>query len=254
MIRTVLIDDEIDSIKVLRMMLDAFCPQVVVVGTASGVETALQVIRETGPDLLLMDIEMSHGNAFDLLNQLLPQSFHVIFVTAFDNYAIRAIRYSAIDYLLKPVDADDLRAAIGRVREKPEQQKLAQQMKALAENLELLQLSQQKMGIPTLTGLIFVPVQDILRLEAKGNYTSIYLCNGDSARTSRTIKATKTIKEYEEALPEGVFCRIHNSHIINLSKIQKYQKGRGGTVIMEDGTVLEVASRRRDEFLRRLLK
>jgi two-component system LytT family response regulator len=248
MIRTVLVDDEIDSIRVMQKLLDAFCPQVEIVGTAGGVETAIELIRETMPDLLLLDIEMSQGNAFDLLNQLQPLEFQVIFVTAFDNYAIRAFKYSAVDYLLKPVDIDDLLEAIGRVQEKPDEQDLSQQMKILLANVGVLQLSQQKMAIPTITGLLFVPVQDIMRFEAKGNYTTIFLSNGDP------ILATKTIKDYEEILPETIFCRIHNSHIINLSRIRQYQKGRGGSVVMEDGSVIEVATRRREEFMRRLLK
>jgi two-component system LytT family response regulator len=248
MIRTVLVDDEIDSIRVLLKLLDAFCPQVEIVGTAGGVETAIELIRETRPDLLLLDIEMAQGNAFDLLNQLQPLEFQVIFTTAFDNYAIRAFKYSAVDYLLKPVDIDDLRDAIRRVQERPQEQDLSQQMKVLLANVGALQLSQQKMAIPTITGLQFVPVQDIMRFEAKGNYTTIFLSSGSP------ILATKTIKDYEEVLPETIFCRVHNSHIINLSRIRQYQKGRGGAVVMEDGAVIEVATRRREEFLRRLLK
>jgi two-component system LytT family response regulator len=235
MIRTVLVDDETDSIRILQRLMEHYCPQVSIVGTAGGVETALPLIRDTKPDLVLLDIEMAQGNAFDLLNQLHPIDFKVIFVTAFDNYAIRAFKYSAVDYLLKPVDIDDLRNAISRVREKPDDHTVVQQMKTLLENVGALHLPQQKIAIPTITGLIFIAVQDIIRFEAKGNYTSIYLSKGDP------ILAT-------------VFCRIHNSHIINLSRIKKYQKGRGGAVEMEDGSSIEVASRRRDEFLRRLLK
>jgi two-component system LytT family response regulator len=248
MIRTVLVDDEIDSIRVLQKLLESFCPQVAIVGMASGVETALQVIREMHPDLVFLDIEMAQGNAFDLLNQLQPLPFQVIFVTAFDNYAVRAFKYSAIDYLLKPVDIDDLRNAVARVEDRPMEKDLSEKMRTLLEHVGSLQISQQKMAIPTITGLLFVAVQDIVRFEAKGNYTNIYLANTD------TVMAAKTIKEYEEALPESIFYRIHNSHIINLSRIKEYQKGRGGAVVMEDGTIIEVASRRREEFLRRLLK
>lgn len=248
MIQTVLIDDEVDSIRVLQRLLETYCPNVNVIGTASGVDTGVELIRETKPDLVLLDIEMSQGNAFDLLNQLMPLSFQVIFVTAFDNYAIRAFKYSAVDYLLKPVDIDDLRGAVARVRERPETHDLAEQMKILLNNVGMLHLTQQKMAIPTITGLNFVPVQDILRFEAKGNYTVIYLSSGE------TVMATRTIRDYEEVLPENIFCRIHNSHIINLSHIEKYQKGRGGIVLMEDGTTIEVAARRREEFMRRLLK
>jgi len=248
MIRTVLVDDETDSIRVLQRLLSAYCPEVEVVGNADGVETALHVIQATKPDLVFLDIEMTHGNAFDLLNQLQPVSFQVIFVTAFDNYAIRAFKYSAVDYLLKPVDIDDLRSALERVNSKGQGKNFILQMETLLYNVETFQLTQQKMAVPTLTGLVFIPIKDIMRFEAKGSYTTIYLTSKEE------IIATRNIKEYEDLLPAAIFCRIHNSHIINLHKIQKYHKGRGGYVIMEDGSSIEVASRRREEFLRRLLK
>jgi len=248
MIKTVLVDDETDSIKVLQRLLSAYCPEVAVVGKADGVETGLHVIQTTKPDLVILDIEMTHGNAFDLLNQLQPIDFQVIFVTAFDNYAIRAFKYSAVDYLLKPVDIDDLRSAVERASRKVQGRSFIDQMETLLYNVETFQLTQQKMAVPTLTGLVFIPIKDIMRFEAKGSYTSIFLTNTEE------IVATRNIKEYEDLLPDAIFCRVHNSHIINLHKIQKYHKGRGGYIIMEDGSNIEVASRRREEFLRRLLK
>jgi two-component system LytT family response regulator len=248
MIRTVLVDDEIDSIRVLERLLETFCPHISIVGKADGVETALREIRASQPDLVILDIEMTQGNAFDLLNQLQPIAFQVIFVTAFDNYAVRAFKYSAVDYLLKPVDIDDLRDALDRVTEKTQEKGVMEKMKVLLDNMGTISLSQQKMAVPTITGLMFVAIRDIIRFEAKGNYTVIFLNNGDQ------ITATRNIKEYEDLLPGSIFCRIHNSHIINLQNIQKYNKGRGGYVIMEDGSSIEVATRRREEFLRRLLK
>ncbi|HVU56208.1 MAG TPA: LytTR family DNA-binding domain-containing protein [Puia sp.] len=248
MIRTVLIDDEIDSIRVLQRLLEGYCPEVSIVGKADGVEIGVHVIQSTKPDLVFLDIEMTHGNAFDLLNQLQPVEFQVIFVTAFDNYAIRAFKYSAVDYLLKPIDIDDLRAALGRVMRKVQGKTFIDQMETLLYNVETFQLTQQKMAVPTLTGLVFIPIKDIMRFEAKGSYTTIFLTNTEQ------IIATRNIKEYEDLLPAAIFCRVHNSHIINLHKIQKYHKGRGGYVVMEDGANIEVASRRREEFLQRLLK
>jgi len=197
---------------------------------------------------VFLDIEMTEGNAFDLLNQLQPVEFQVIFVTAFDNYAIRAFKYSAVDYLLKPIDIDDLLTALERVVRKMHGKTFVNQMETLLYNVETFQLTQQKMAVPTLTGLVFIPIKDIMRFQADGSYTTIYLTN------SEQIVATRNIKEYEDLLPAAIFCRIHNSHIINLHKIQKYHKGRGGYVVMEDGTNIEVASRRREEFLQRLLK
>ncbi len=248
MIRTVLVDDEIDSIRVLQKLLETACPDVDIVGKADGVETALHTIQTTRPDLVFLDIEMTQGNAFDLLNQLQPLSFRVIFVTAFDNYALRAFKYSAVDYLLKPVDIDDLRSAVERVSSELQEKSIVEKMQVLLENVSTMQLSRQKMAIPTINGLSFVTIQDIIRLEAKGSYTIIYLGNKEQ------ITATRNIKDYEDLLPETIFCRVHNSHIINIHKIQKYLKGRGGYVTMEDGSAIEIATRRREEFFQRLLK
>jgi two-component system LytT family response regulator len=248
MIRTVLVDDEPDSLKVLQRLLETSCPEIRIEGKAEGVETALQLIQTVKPDLVFLDIEMIQGNAFDLLNSLQPLTFQVIFVTAFDNYALRAFKYSAVDYLLKPVDADDLRRAVDKVAgQSPDKLDLLP-IKTLLENVGRHQLTQQKLAIPTLTGFNFVTVSDIIRFEAKGQYTRIYFVNGEA------LLSTRNIKEYEEILSDNVFYRVHHSHMINLQKIQKYQKGRGGYVIMEDGSSIEVAIRRREEFLQRLLK
>jgi two-component system LytT family response regulator len=248
MIRTVLVDDETDSILVLQKLLEKYCPRIVVVGTAEGVESAVPVIQATRPDLLFLDIEMTQGNAFDLLNQLQSLTFQVIFVTAFDNYAIRAFKYNAVDYLLKPVDIDELIQAVDRVAERSPQKNIIDQMQVFLDNMGSFNLAQQKMAVPTVDGLIFINLKEVVRLEAKSSYTQILMDNGD------IVTATRTIKEYEDILPESLFCRIHNSHIINLFKIEKYHKGRGGYVILEDGSEIEVAIRRKEEFLRRLLK
>lgn len=247
MIRTVLVDDETDNIRVLKRLLETYCPQVSVVGTAEGVESALELIRTVKPDLAFLDIEMIQGNAFDLLNQLMPLQFQVIFVTAFDAYAIRAFKYSAVDYLLKPVDVDDLRRAVEKAAIRQEQKDMSQ-IRTLLENVGALQLSQQKMAIPTLTGLTFVTISDIIRFEAQGHYTAIYLTKGE------TLLTTRNIKDFEDLLPDSIFYRVHHSHIINLQRVQKYQKGRGGHVIMEDGSAIEVATRRRQDFMQRLVK
>jgi two-component system LytT family response regulator len=248
MIRTVLVDDEVDSICVLRGLLETHCPEVDIVGQADGVETALEVIGECLPDLLFLDIAMNNENAFDLLNRLDPGSFQVIFVTAWDNHAIRAFKYSAVDYLLKPVDADELRKAVDKISQTSTEKGIEKHLKVLMDNINALQIVQQKMAVPTMSGLTFIYLKDILRLEAKSNCTAIFLSNGQRIVTARTIK------EYETLLPEAIFYRVHNSHIINLGKVQKYHKGRGGSLIMEDGSAIEVAFRRREDFLSRVLK
>src|SRR5258708_12565191 len=147
MIRAVLIDDEIDSIRILQRLLETYCREVMVVGKADGVETGIHTIQTAKPDLVLLDIEMTQGNAFDLLNQLQPIEFQVIFVTAFDNYAIRAFKYSAVDYLLKPVDIDDLRSALERATRKVQGKSFIDQMETLLYNVETFHLTHQKMAV-----------------------------------------------------------------------------------------------------------
>ena len=247
MIRTVLVDDEMDSICVLRGLLATHCPEVDIVGEADGVDTALQVIGRCLPDLLFLDIAMNNENAFDLLDRLSPGNVQVIFVTAWDNYAIRAFKYSAVDYLLKPVDGDELRKAVDKASQASSEKGIARHLKVLTDNISALQ-TEQKMAVPTMKGLTFIYLKDILRLESKSNCTAIFLSNG------KRIVTTRTIKEYESLLPEAIFYRVHNSHIINLSKVQNYHKGRGGCLIMEDGSSVEVALRRKEDFLSRVLK
>jgi two-component system LytT family response regulator len=248
LIKAVLIDDETDSNRILQTLLENYCPQVRVVGIADGVEAATILIRRVNPDLVFMDIEMTEGNAFDLLNRLQPIQFHVIFVTAFDNHAARAFRYNAIDYLLKPVNIIELRAAVDKIPGKYEDNHMLERVQNLLENIRGTSPVERKMAVPTVGGLSFVSLFDIVRLEACGSYTVIHL------QDKTKISATVAIKDYEELLPETLFFRIHHSHIINLNKIKSYQKGRGGYVTMEDGSFIEVASRRRESFMQRLLK
>jgi two-component system, LytTR family, response regulator len=248
MIKTVLIDDEIDSIRVLRRLLETYCPEISIAGTADGVEAGLKLIQLTRPDLIFLDIEMARGNAFDLLNQLKDIELQVIFVTAFDSYAIKAFRYGVSDYLVKPVNIDILVEAVEKVKGRIGSKDLAGQIRELRASMETVHLAEQKMAVPTITGLIFVTVKDILRFEARGSYTAIHLAN------RKEVLTTRNIKEYEDLLPEAIFCRIHRSYIINIHRVKEYQRGKGGYIIMEDGTSIEVATRRREDFLKRLLK
>ena len=248
MIRTVLVDDEIDCILVLKRLLKTHCPEIDIVGEAESVDKALQVIKESQPDLLFLDIAINNENAFDLLNHLNPETFQVIFVTAWNTHAVQAFKYSAVDYLLKPVDGDDLRKAVDKVAKRSQEKGVVEKLQVLMNNISALQLSQQKIAIPTMSGLSFIFLKDIVRLEAKGSCTAIYLDGGEQIVTTRTIRG------YENLLPETIFYRVHNSHIINLNKVRKYQKGRGGYLTMEDGTAVEVALRRKEDFLRLLLK
>ena len=247
-IRTVLIDDEPDSNRVLQTLLESYCPQVKVVGTADGVDSGFALIESTHPDLVFMDIEMNQGNAFDLLNRLDAISFHLIFVTAFDGHAVRAFRYNAVDYLLKPVNITELRHAVGKLSDKYQENNMLGRVKAVLETMRGVDSGEKKIALPTANGLSFVLLKEIVRLEAQGSYTVVHM------QDRSKILATVGIKDYEDLLPDNLFYRIHHSHIINLNRIKSYQKGRGGYVTMDDDSFIEVASRRRDGFLQRLLK
>lgn len=245
MINALIIDDEPKNIRILHGLLEQCCPDVHIAGEAVSAETAIPLIHEKQPDLLFLDIEMPYGNAFDLLDKIMPINFEIIFITAFDDYTLKAFKYSALDYLLKPVSMDELRSAVNKAKERIQAKNINQQLQNLLFNIHKPNLSNQKMALPCKDGLVFVHIADIIRFEAKAGYTMVFGINDQKHISSRSIK------EYEELLPDDLFFRIHNSHIINLNRVKKYHKGRGGAIEMADGVMIEVATRRKDEFLAR---
>jgi two-component system, LytTR family, response regulator len=188
---------------------------------------------------------MPNGNAFDLLNKLMPVHFEIIFITAFESYSLKAFKYSALDYLLKPVSIEDLEAAVQKAKHQSNNRNINLQVKSLLQNINVAAGGLQKIAVHTLEGMEFIKIEDIMRLEAKGSYTEFYL------NDKTMIIGSKSIKEYEDILSEDIFIRVHNSHIVNLNYIKKYHKGRGGYIILEDGKNIEVATRRKHDFLSR---
>jgi two-component system LytT family response regulator len=245
MINCVIIDDEPKNIRVLKTMLEEFCPQVSSIAEAANPLEGVEVIRRHKPDLVFLDIEMPYGNAFDLLDQLMPVDFEVVFVTAFNNYTLKAIKYSALDYLLKPVNIEELKTAVLRAADRMRLKNINLQLNNLLQNFQKKNDAVQKIALSSEEGLEFVTIGDIIRCQAMGGDTYIYV------RGQGKITSPKNIKEYEDMLPDAIFFRIHNSHLINLNAIKKYHRGRGGHVEMEDGSMIEVAIRRKDEFLRK---
>lgn len=245
MLRALLIDDEPKNNRILKLMLEEFCPQVEVEGQAENIDDAMQLIEEKEPDLVFLDIEMPLGSGFDLLDRIKPVNFEIIFITAFNNYSLKAIKYSALDYLLKPVNIDELIQAVNKAMERVKSRNANSRIENLLFNLKKTQAGVQKLALPAKEGYVFVPLPDIIRCESKGGYAIFYV------KGMEKIVSSKNIKEYESLLLDDMFFRIHNSHIINLNHIKKYHRGRGGFVEMEDGTKLEVASRRKDELMAR---
>ncbi|HVS96902.1 MAG TPA: LytTR family DNA-binding domain-containing protein [Puia sp.] len=247
MVRTMIIDDEAHCTDHLTGLLSTYCDSLVrVEATAGSVAEGWQTILRIQPQLVFLDIQLRDETGFDLLDRFPVIDFDIIFVTAYEKYAIRAFKFSAIDYLLKPVDPDDLRQAVARLQQKRSKEETAKRFETLFYNLRNGSGLPKRISVPTVKGLEFLPVQDIVRCESHINYTSIFLTNGQKLTVARTLK------EFEELLEEHNFYRVHNSHLINLACIKRYQKGKGGSVSMADNTEIEVSTRRKDELLRRL--
>ncbi|MEO6228804.1 MAG: LytTR family DNA-binding domain-containing protein [Ferruginibacter sp.] len=245
MIEAIIIDDELNNINSLQNLLTKFCPQINITGTATNAKTGFELIKKINPQLAFLDIEMPFGNAFDLLNRLQEIRFEIIFVTAFDQYAIKAFKYAAIDYLLKPINIDELIKAVDKVKAHIDNKNTNEKVTTLLHNIDPNKINNPKIAIAELNGVTFIYMDTIVRMEAQKNYTVVYVNGGTK------IMATKNLGSFEEFLPEKQFCRIHHSHIVNLAFIKKYNNGRGGHIEMEDGTEIEVSVRKRDSFLER---
>jgi two-component system, LytTR family, response regulator len=244
MIRTILIDDEEHCLYTLNILLSEYCPKVQVMASCDSVVQALDQIDKLKPDLVFLDIEMPFMNGFEMLEKIKPISFSVIFTTSYHQYAIRAIQYSALDYLLKPIDPKALLAAIHRV----EQQK----MKPSAEQFQILldQLSQKekrfsKIAIPTTEGFELIPADQVVHCKADDNFTIVYLKN------KSTKIACRSLKDMEEQLNDfNNFVRVHNSHMVNMNEVSKYVRGEGGYLVMTDGSTINVSRARKEALLK----
>lgn len=240
MIRALIIDDEKNARDVLRMQLTQYCPQVEIVGLAQGGQEGIELIRQHHPDLIFLDIEMPVVNGFDVLKAISPPDCRVIFTTAYDQFAIKAFRHNAIDYLLKPIDIEELKAAV----EKAQQVDLRDLESRLNRLYEALQQPQvrDRISIPSGEGFEVVRYADIVRCESDSNYTDIVLIGG------RKIKMARTLKDVEESLPSSPFFRIHHSHLININHIARFFKIDGGYVVMSDGEQINISRQRKEEF------
>ena len=238
-----IVDDEKKSREFLLMLLNDFCPEVEVVGMASSVSDALQLLEKTQPEVVFLDIQLKSEQGFDLLRRLPEIHFEVIFTTAHAEYAIEAIRFSALDYLLKPIDPTELQQAVRKSVGKKNHSLSQLQMQNLLEHFRNTRADSVKIALPTFDGLVFVSIKDIIYLEADSSYTKIV------TEHAHPYTVTKVLKEYESMLASKNFFRIHNSYIINLDKVEKYIKGDGGCVVMQNGATLDVSKRKKQAFM-----
>jgi len=248
MIRAVIVEDEKHSRETLNNLLTEFCTDIEVVGMAGSVAEAVETISVTKPDLVFLDIELQTGTGFDVLEQLKNQYFEIIFTTAFEHYAIKAIKISSIDYLLKPIDIEELETAIQKVRIKKDESTYRQQLEILLNTVNRQPQENKKICLPTAQGLEFIKVNDIIYCEANGSYTNIYLKN------QHKLMMSKHLKEYENLLTDYDFMRVHNSFLINLNEVKSFVKTEGGYILMNNNAQISISLKKREDFMEKMSK
>lgn len=248
MIKTIVIEDEAKSRQMLAAMLERNCPQVSIVGLAQDVKEGVKLIKELKPELVFLDISMPDGSGFDLLEQVSGYNFELIFATASDQFAIKAIKYSACDYLLKPIDIDELKLAVDKVVQKKQSLPNMANLQFLIQHLKRADENFQKITLPTGNAYEIVNIKDIIRCEADGSYTVFYLSD------KRKLMISFGLKHYEELLPENEFIRVHHHHLINMNHVVRFLKEDGGYAIMSDGSKIEISRRKKEAFMEKLNK
>ena len=244
MIKAILVDDELHGLETLSILLADYCPGVKVMEKCSSAKKALEAINKIKPDLVFLDIEMPIMNGFELLEQFDQIPFSVIFTTSYDQYAIKAIRFSALDYLLKPVDPKELIVAVNKVNNK-KHTPTNEQLQMLMNQLQHKESKFTKVAVPTSEGFELIPADNVIRCEADDNYTHLYLKN------KTKIIASRTLKEMEEQLKDfPYFLRVHHSYIVNLNEVVKYVRGEGGYLVMTDESTVNVSRSRKESLMK----
>ncbi|GAB5554458.1 MAG: LytTR family DNA-binding domain-containing protein [Saprospiraceae bacterium] len=242
-----IVDDEPDARSVLRSLLGVYCPDVEIIGEAEDVPTAVSLIRLAEPDIVLLDIHLKESLSFEIINKFINPSFKVVFITAHDNYAIKAFRYFALDYILKPVDPDLLIQAIDKAKNDIEKNLVYEdQLRAYAQSHE--KKSFEKIALPSLEGVSLIKVNDILYLQADGNYCCLF------TNKEEKVLVTKTLKDFEGLLPEDSFFRTHQSFMVNIQSVKKILKEDGGFALLENGKKIPISRRKKEAFLKKLMK
>lgn len=242
--KALIVDDEQASRETLANYLSKYCPEVEIGGEAASVQEALQALPKIEPELVFLDVEMPYGNAFDFLESVEEIDFDIIFVTAYSHYAVKALNFSASYYLLKPIDIDELIAAVEKVQENRAARDQHLHTRILIDNLKATTQQQQKVVLPVLNGFEVVLVKDIIRCQADSNFTQFHLLDGSQRLICRTLKF------YDEILTELGFMRVHKSHLVNLQYVKGYRRGKGGSLSLEGDHEVEVAPSRKAEVLK----
>ena len=245
-ITSIIVDDEQDSRETMRNYVAKYCPQVSVEAECANIIEAKAAILKHQPNLVFLDIEMPRGNAFDLLEQWGEIDFEIIFITAFSQYAVQAFNLSAAHYLLKPVDIEELEKAVALVEERIVQKDQLSHAQILLENMAAINAQNRKLVLPLMEGFDVVKMSEVIYCEAQDNFTCFYFNNGKKSLICRNLKF------YETALSPHGFCRVHRSHIVNLEYIKRYIKGKGGTVILENGKEIMVSNNKKADLIRRI--
>jgi len=245
MIRAIIVDDEPYCCEALATLLEDIT-DLEMISVYHNAADALAAIKKYSPDLVFLDVEMPKMNGFEMLEQLPSVNFEIIFTTSYDQYALRAIRFSAIDYILKPVDSEELQKAVQKVIHRS-QKPIAQQLEILMQKIHQPSTPINKIAMPTMEGLQMIPVDSIISCESDSNYTVLLLKN------NKKIVVSRTLKEIEELLEEHSFIRVHRCYLANLNEVEKYVKGEGGYLLMSDGTTIDVARNKKEVLLKKLL-
>jgi two-component system LytT family response regulator len=242
--QVIIIEDEPRGRETLKNLLTEYCDNIEIAGMAGSVKEGIHVIRNARPDLVFLDIELHSGTGFEILESVDRFDFEVVFTTAFENYAIRAIKFSAIDYLLKPIDISELRDAVEKVRQRREVSSRNNKLWNLVQNFHRQADEQKIITLSTLDGFEFIEVSNILKLEASGAYTMFFI------KPDRKLLVSKNLKEYEMLLSQNNFYRVHHSCLINLNEVEKYVKSDGGYIVLKGGSTASISQRRKERFIK----
>ncbi len=245
MMRAIHIEDEPKNIDLLKTLVEVHCKEwVQLEGYATNLVDAVELIHEKKPELVYLDIELKNGNAFELLQMIPDFQFQIIFITAHNEYAVKAFRLHAIDYLLKPISITELIEATQKAYEKVENKSASENVSKLLQSLQInTGMAYAKVGLPVKDGIVFMNTDEIIRCEAKGSYTVVYLNNG------KTTVIVKSLKEVQDLLPITHFIRVHNSWLVNSRFLKKYYRGKNSYMEMEDGSTVPISTRKKGDFL-----